>query len=34
MAPDTLEHFAVGEVGAVQRFHVGVRGARGADDPA
>lgn len=24
VAPHTLEHFAVGEVGAVERFHVGV----------
>lgn len=34
MAPNALEDFAVGEVGAVQGFHVGVRGPRGADDPA
>lgn len=34
MAPDTLEDFAVGEVGAVERFHVRVRVAGGADDPA
>lgn len=34
VAAHTLENFSVGEVGAVQCLHVGVRGAGGADDPA